>query len=77
MTHKPSPFFSHQKTPHLNKIIQEISHKLNILNIPLIKAQHFTNENLQHLQYLHQIVMKNKSFSPSQMHPIPHELPPL
>ncbi|ASB87566.1 DUF1128 domain-containing protein [Bacillus sonorensis] len=65
---------SDQKTAELNKMIEEISQKLNMLNIGIIKAEDFSNEKLDDLQYLHQMVMKKKSFSPSEMQAIAAEL---
>ena len=46
------------KTAELNKMIEEISQKLNMLNIGVIKAEDFSNEKLEDLEYLHQMVMK-------------------
>ncbi|MCY7914257.1 DUF1128 domain-containing protein, partial [Bacillus haynesii] len=36
-------------------MIEEISQKLNMLNIGVIKAEHFSNEKLEDLEYLHQM----------------------
>lgn len=44
---------SEQKTAELNKMIEEISQKLNMLNIGVIKAEAFSNEKLEDLEYLH------------------------
>jgi uncharacterized protein YfkK (UPF0435 family) len=65
---------SEQKTAELNKMIEEISQKLNMLNIGVIKAEAFSNEKLEDLEYLHKMVMKKKSFSPSEMQAIAEEL---
>ncbi|MDA1477213.1 DUF1128 domain-containing protein [Bacillus changyiensis] len=58
----------------LNKMIDEISQKLNMLNIGVIKAEDFSNEKLEDLEYLHQMIMKKKTFSPSEMRAIAEEL---
>jgi len=74
ISEKGCAFLSEQKTAELNKMIEEISQKLNMLNIGVIKAEHFSNEKLEDLEYLHQMVMKKKSFSPSEMQAIAEEL---
>ena len=71
---KGSARLSDQKTAVLNKMVEEISQKLNMLNISVIKAEDFSDEKLDDLEYLHQMVMKKKSFSPSEMQAIAEEL---
>ncbi len=63
-----------QQTETLNKMIEDISQKLNMLNVGVIRAEDFSDEKIEDLTYLHQMVMKKASFSPSEMQAIAEEL---
>ncbi|PJN86419.1 DUF1128 family protein, partial [Bacillus velezensis] len=47
-----------QQTETLNKMIEDISQKLNMLNVGVIRAEDFSDEKIEDLTYLHQMVMK-------------------
>ncbi|KAF1679041.1 DUF1128 domain-containing protein [Bacillus mexicanus] len=61
-------------TETLTQMIEEISQKLNMLNVGVIKAEDFSDEKIEDLTYLHSMVMKKQSFSPSEMQAIAQEL---
>lgn len=65
---------SSQNTETLTQMIEEISKKLNMLNVGVIKAEDFSDEKIEDLTYLHKMVMKKAAFSPSEMQAIAQEL---
>ncbi|MGZ3123171.1 DUF1128 domain-containing protein, partial [Bacillus subtilis] len=65
---------SSPNTETLTQMIEEISQKLNMLNVGVIKAEDFSDEKIEDLTYLHRMVMKKESFSPSEMQAIAQEL---
>ncbi|MCI3988048.1 DUF1128 domain-containing protein, partial [Bacillus vallismortis] len=54
--------------------LEEISQNLNMLNVGVIIAEDFCDEKIEDLTYLHSIVMKKESFSPSEMQATAQEL---
>lgn len=65
---------SQQKAAEVNQLIEDISQKLNMLNIGVIKAEDFSPDKYEDIEFLHQMVMKKSSFSPSEMQAIASEL---
>ncbi|WP_230488071.1 DUF1128 domain-containing protein [Bacillus subtilis] len=65
---------SSPNTETLTQMIEEISQKLNMLNVGVIKAEDFSDEKIEDLTYLHSMVMKKESFSPIEMQAIAQEL---
>lgn len=49
---------SSPNTETLTQMIEEISQKLNMLNVGVIKAEDFSDEKIEDLTYLHSMVMK-------------------
>ncbi|MCY7947379.1 DUF1128 domain-containing protein [Bacillus atrophaeus] len=45
-----------------------------MLNVGVIRAEDFSDEKIEDLTYLHKMVMKKASFSPSEMQAIAQEL---
>lgn len=53
------PPLSEQKAAEVNQLIEDISQKLNMLNIGVIKAEDFSPDKYEDIEFLHQMVMKN------------------
>jgi uncharacterized protein YfkK (UPF0435 family) len=58
----------------MNQMVEEISQKLNMLNVGVIRVDDFNEEKMEEIADLHHMVMKKDSFSPSEMQAIAQEL---
>ncbi|MBP1082857.1 MULTISPECIES: DUF1128 domain-containing protein [Bacillus] len=65
---------SEKKAEQMNQMVEEISQKINMLNVGIIKVEDVSDEKLENITDLHQMVMKKDSFSPSEMQAIIEEL---
>lgn len=64
-----------QQTETLNKMIEDISQKLNMLNVGVIRAEDFSDEKIEDLTYLHQMVMKKHHSARVKCRPLPRSSP--
>lgn len=55
-------------------MIERIKEKLKVLNFGAIKPSHFDEEMYEELKEIYEMVMKKKTFSPSEMQALAEEL---
>lgn len=65
---------SEKNAERMNQMVNEISEKLKMLNVGIIKVEDISDEKLENVTDLHHMVMKKDTFSPSEMQAIMEEL---
>jgi uncharacterized protein YfkK (UPF0435 family) len=55
-------------------MVEKIKEKLKMMNIGAVKSTHFNEEMYEELREIYEMVMRKKSFSPSEMLAIAEEL---
>lgn len=65
---------SQKSVENVEYMIEKIKEKLKVLNFGAIKPSHFDEEMYEELKEIYEMVMKKKTFSPSEMQALAEEL---
>lgn len=65
---------SEKSAENMEFMLNKITEKLNMINISVIKQSQYREEMYEELKEIYEMVMKKKSFSPSEMQAIVEEL---
>lgn len=65
---------SEKSAENMEFMLNKITEKLNMINISVIRQSQFREEMYEELKEIYEMVMKKKSFSPSEMQAIVEEL---